>query len=155
MFASTRDPSTDKARRGRMDVTSSVPAWISPRECTSVLPGNEPVYGYDMLFQGAPCVFCNDYVNAVTVIKFSFSTDVRPTPPSLQYVKCTMFLVNVVRRSDARPLRARRHPQSLADPPSGLISTRSVTTPLTTAKTTRRRWHVAESLNHGQDHTVT
>lgn len=45
MFASTRDPSTDKARHGRMDVTSNVPALISPRECTSVLPGNEPVDG--------------------------------------------------------------------------------------------------------------
>lgn len=122
--------------------------------------GNVPVYCQVMnqctaTICCSPCVFCNDYVNAVTVIKFSFSTDVRPTPPSLQYVKCTMFLVNVVRRSDARPLRARRHPQSLADPPSGLISTHSVTTPSTTAKTTRRRWHVAESLNHGQDRTVT
>lgn len=95
------------------------------------------------------------HVNAVTVIKFSISTDVRPTPPSLQYVKCTMFLVNVVRRSDARPLRARRHPQSLADPLSGLISIHSVTTPLTTAKTTRRRWHVVEPMNRGQDRIVT
>lgn len=95
------------------------------------------------------------HVTAETVIKFSFSTDVRPTPPSLQFVKCTMFLVSVVQRSVARPLRAHPHPQSLVDPLLGLILIHSVTTPSTTAKTTRRRWPVVEPMNHGQDRTVT
>lgn len=40
MSAFTRAPSTDKVRHGKMDVTSSVPAWMRPEECISALLGN-------------------------------------------------------------------------------------------------------------------
>lgn len=45
MFVFIRDLFIDKARYGRMDVILNVFAWISLRECISVLLGNELVDG--------------------------------------------------------------------------------------------------------------